>query len=73
VSARENALALKPASMTLEQAAAVPQAGVLALQDLRYSGQMLPGQKVLINGAGGDVTRWVRFLKLSAILEKDMP
>ena len=53
VCARENALALKPASMTFEQAAAVPQAAVLALQGLRYKRQIQPGQKVLINGAGG--------------------
>ena len=53
VCARENALALKPASMTFEQAAAVPQAAVLALQGLRYKRQIKPGQKVLINGAGG--------------------
>jgi len=55
VCARDNALALKPASMTFEQAAAVPQAGLLALQALRYKGQIQPGQKVLFNGAGGGV------------------
>ena len=55
VCARENVLALKPDSMTFEQAAAVPQAGVLALQGLRYGRQVRPGQKVLINGAGGGV------------------
>ncbi|KAF5435020.1 NADPH:quinone reductase [Candidatus Methanophagaceae archaeon] len=53
VCARENALALKPASMSFEQAAAIPQAAVLALQGLRDKGQIQPGQKVLINGAGG--------------------
>jgi len=52
--AREDALALKPASMTFEQAAAVPQAAVLALQGLR-KGQVQAGQRVLINGAGGGV------------------
>jgi len=55
VCVREDALALKPAGLTFEQAAAVPQAAVLALQGLRYRGQILQGQKVLINGAGGGV------------------
>ena len=53
VSAREKALTLKPAGMTFEQAAAIPQAALLALQALRYKGKVQPGQKVLINGAGG--------------------
>ena len=53
VCARENALALKPPGMTFDEVAAVPQAAVLALQGLRYKGQIQPGQKVLINGAGG--------------------
>src|SRR5687767_8174310 len=43
--------ALKPAAMTFEQAAAIPQAGVIALQGIRDGVQ--PGQSVLINGAGG--------------------
>jgi NADPH:quinone reductase-like Zn-dependent oxidoreductase len=46
-------LALKPASMTFEEAAAIPQAGVIALQGMRDKGQVQPGQKVLMNGAGG--------------------
>ncbi|MCB0167661.1 MAG: NAD(P)-dependent alcohol dehydrogenase [Anaerolineae bacterium] len=44
---------LKPASLTFEQAAAIPQAGVIALQGIRDKGQVQPGHKVLINGAGG--------------------
>ena len=53
VCANENALALKPDAMTFEQAAATPQAGLLALQGLREKGELQPGQKVLINGASG--------------------
>jgi NADPH:quinone reductase-like Zn-dependent oxidoreductase len=53
--APENALALKSPSMTFEQAAAIPQAGMLALQGLRDKWQLKDGQKILINGAGGGV------------------
>jgi NADPH:quinone reductase-like Zn-dependent oxidoreductase len=53
VCARGRALALKPASMTFEEVAAIPQAAVIALQGIRDKGQVQPGQKVLINGAGG--------------------
>jgi NADPH:quinone reductase-like Zn-dependent oxidoreductase len=55
VCARENALVLKPACLTFEQAAAVPMAAVTALQGLRDKGPIQPGQKVLINGASGGV------------------
>jgi NADPH:quinone reductase-like Zn-dependent oxidoreductase len=48
-----SALAPMPAGMTYEQAAALPQAGAIALQGIRDKGQVQPGQKVLINGAGG--------------------
>jgi NADPH:quinone reductase-like Zn-dependent oxidoreductase len=55
VCAHKNALTLKPTSMTFEEAAAIPQAAVMALQGIRDKGQVRPGQKVLINGAGGGV------------------
>lgn len=45
----------KPANLTFEQAAAVPVAGITALQALRDHGHLQPGQKVLINGSGGGV------------------
>ena len=51
--ASEKLLARKPAWMTFEQAAAIPQGAVIALQGIRDKGQVQPGQKVLINGAGG--------------------
>ena len=48
-------LTKKGARMTFRQAAAMPQAGLLALQGLRDCGNIRTGQKVLINGAGGGV------------------
>jgi len=52
---REDKLVLKPAAITFEQAAAVPVAGLTALQGLRDKGSVQPGQQVLINGASGGV------------------
>ena len=53
VCAREKALAAKPTGMSFAEAAAIPQAGVIALQGIRSKGNVQPGQHVLINGAGG--------------------
>ncbi|MBF0351300.1 MAG: NAD(P)-dependent alcohol dehydrogenase [SAR324 cluster bacterium] len=65
VCARETALALKPASMTFEEAAAIPQAAMLAVQGLLDKGNLQQGQKILINGAGGGVgTFGVQLAKL---------
>lgn len=55
VCAPEASLAHKPAGMTFEQAAAIPQAGMLAVQGLIDVGRIRSGQKVLLNGAGGGV------------------
>ena len=55
VCAGENALALKSPGMTFEQAAAVPQAAMLAVQGLIDKGKIQAGHKLLINGAGGGV------------------
>ena len=49
----EGALAPMPAGMTYAEAAALPQAGAIALQGIRDKGQVQRGQKVLVNGAGG--------------------
>src|SRR5574341_106664 len=53
--APEAALARKPAGMTFEQAAAIPQAGMLAVQGLIDVCKIQSGQKLLLNGAGGGV------------------
>ncbi len=55
VSVNESALTPKPVGLSYEQAAAIPQAAVLALQGLRDKGKIQKGQQVLINGAGGGV------------------
>jgi NADPH:quinone reductase-like Zn-dependent oxidoreductase len=55
VAVPESALALKPASRSFAEAAAVPMTAVTALQGLRDKGQLQAGQQVLINGASGGV------------------
>jgi NADPH:quinone reductase-like Zn-dependent oxidoreductase len=51
----EDSLALKPANITFEQAAAIPTSGLIALQNLPDEELLQPGQSVLVNGAGGGV------------------
>lgn len=53
--AHEDKLLTKPENLSFDQAAAVPVAGLTALQGLRDKGQLQPGQKVLINGAAGGI------------------
>ena len=55
VCAPEKSLSLKPAAMSFEEAAAIPQAAMLAVQGLIDKGKIKQAQKVLINGAGGGV------------------
>jgi NADPH:quinone reductase-like Zn-dependent oxidoreductase len=55
VAVPEKLLAKKSAKMSFEQAAALPQAGLLAMQGLRYKKEIKSGDEVLINGAGGGV------------------
>jgi NADPH:quinone reductase-like Zn-dependent oxidoreductase len=50
-----DAMSLKPAKLSFEEAAAVPMAAVTALQGLRHHGELRPDQQVLINGATGGV------------------
>ena len=52
---RERMTALKPSGVSFEQAAAVPVAGITALQALRDKGRVRAGQRVLVNGASGGV------------------
>lgn len=54
-SAKEERLARKPANLTFEQAAAVPISGGTALQAVRDSAKVVPGQRVLVIGAAGGV------------------
>jgi NADPH:quinone reductase-like Zn-dependent oxidoreductase len=55
VTVAENRIGRKPTNLTFEQAAAVPLAGITALQGLRDKGRVQPGHQVLINGASGGV------------------
>ncbi|MFD6226269.1 NAD(P)-dependent alcohol dehydrogenase [Streptomyces sp. NPDC060232] len=55
VCAPADAVELKPANLTFEQAASVPLAGNTALMGLRDLGRVQPGRRVLVNGASGGV------------------
>jgi NADPH:quinone reductase-like Zn-dependent oxidoreductase len=55
VSAPEGALVHMPDNISFDEAAAVPESGVVALQGLRGKGQIKPGQKVLVYGASGGI------------------
>ncbi len=55
VSAPTRFLTLKPAEISFAQAAALPMAGVTALQALRDQAKVQPGESVLIHGASGGV------------------
>ena len=48
-------LVRKPTSLSWAQAAALPMAGVTALQGVRDVGEVGPGTRLLVNGAGGGV------------------
>jgi NADPH:quinone reductase-like Zn-dependent oxidoreductase len=55
VSVPESVLTMKPANLSFDEAAAIPQAATVALQGLRNKGKIQPGQKVLVNGASGGI------------------
>lgn len=68
VCAPQDAVSIKSPNMSFEQAAAIPQAGMLALQGIMAGGKPEPGQSVLINGAGGGVgSIAIQLLKLEDI------
>jgi NADPH:quinone reductase-like Zn-dependent oxidoreductase len=68
VCATETGVVRKPPRMTFEQAAALPQAGQLAVQGLFANGPLRAGQRILINGAGGGVgTIAVQLAKLDDV------
>jgi NADPH:quinone reductase-like Zn-dependent oxidoreductase len=55
VCTRENNLVTKPPGLSFEDAAAIPMAGMVALQAIRDIGEVKPGHKVLVNGASGGI------------------
>lgn len=66
--AREKSLAIKPKEMSFEEAASIPHTAVLALQSIRMKQDLKPGDKVLINGAGGGVgTFGIQLLKETGV------
>ena len=65
--ARESALAKKPASLSFAEAAALPLAGLTALQGLRDRGELAAGETVLVNGAAGDVGHLA--VQIAAVLQ----
>jgi NADPH:quinone reductase-like Zn-dependent oxidoreductase len=68
VCAAENEIGLKPPSMTFREAAAIPQAAMLAVQGLIDKGKIQRGQKLLVNGAGGGVgTFGLQIAKLNGV------
>ena len=68
VCAPQSAVAFKSPGMSFEQAAAIPQAGMLALQGLMAGGQPETGQSILVNGAGGGVgSIAIQLLKLAQV------
>ncbi len=68
--ARESALAPKPRSLSFTEAAAMPLAGLTALQGLRDRGELAAGETVLINGAAGDVGHLA--VQIAAVLQARM-
>ena len=70
VSVAQDKLAFKPASLTFEQAAAIPTGAITALKGLRDVGKLRPGQKVLINGASGGVGTFA--VQIAKVLEAEV-
>ncbi len=68
VCTKENLLAKKSSAVSFEEAAVLPQAGLLALQGLQYKRPLQEGQHLLINGAGGGVgTIALQYAKLKGV------
>lgn len=66
--AKENALAIKPGNMTFEQAASIPQGGVMAAQAILDVKNLSSKDQILINGAAGAVgTFLIQFAKMHSV------
>lgn len=70
VAVNEASVALKPASLTLVEAASVPAAGLTALQALPVRAHVQPGARVLINGASGGVGSFA--VQIATVLGADV-
>ncbi|NUR58771.1 MAG: NAD(P)-dependent alcohol dehydrogenase [Catenulispora sp.] len=68
--AKADLLAVKPAKLSFEEAAAIPTAATTALRAIREVGRVKPGDRVLVNGASGGVGTYA--VQIAAALEAEV-